>query len=298
MAAPPEYAEQVAREDERLDALDVAALAAIGAALESERRALAADLQARAKSLPKSAGGLVTKSYTAQVIKAQERSAERLSTAVERLLAQRVALYSSQASRDAFTELGLGVTPAYRAKLKALRGELYGLTAKGGYSVPVERAFADLARRVEDEARKAAVRRAEAIWLAERIAGKEGALTLSRGRLDLIMRMEASAAYAETHQSALRLAAQSLGDTGLSRRAYELRDKRNHPLSVVLDGQVTGLDEPWKVSVADVYRAAARLKKAPTGVIWPVKGAYFVGSEYPAHYNERGRQTLWRSQWG
>lgn len=56
MAAPSEYTEQIAREDDRLDALDAAAIAAIGVALESERRALAVDLQANAKRLPKSGG--------------------------------------------------------------------------------------------------------------------------------------------------------------------------------------------------------------------------------------------------
>lgn len=299
MAAPPEYADLVDREDERLDALDVAALSAIAAAYAAEQAALHRDLQAQAKRLPASAQGKVTTGYAARVLREHEAALAALSRRLDTALTKQQGVYTDRALRDVYAELTVGVTPDYRRRLKALQARIYKLKLEPKHADPLERAMSYALGQGEDATRIALARGRDAAWLADALAGDtESIYTVSQSRLGVVLRTEAAATYSEAHQAALLYARDELGDRTLQRKAYELRDKRNHPLSRLLDGRVVDLDQPWRVSVADVAKMAATMKKSPGGVIWPVKGASYEGSEYPAHYNERGRQTLWRSTWG
>jgi hypothetical protein len=299
VAAPPEYTDLVAREDERLDALDVAALSAIAAAYAAEQADLYRSLQAQAKRLPASAQGKVTTGYAARVIREHERTLTALAKRLDTALTKQQGVYTDRALRDVYAELTIGVTPDYRRRLQALQARIYKLQLEPKHADPLERAMRYALGQGEDLARIALARGRDAAWLADAVADDaESIYTVSRSRLGVVLRTEAAATYSEAHQAALVYARDTLNDRTIQRRAYELRDKRNHPLSRLLDGRVVAVDEPWRVAVADVAKMANTMKKSPGGVIWPVKGASYEGSEYPAHYNERGRQTLWRSTWG
>ena len=49
--------------------------------------------------------------------------------------------------------------------------------------------------------------------------------------------------------------------------------------------------------VADVTRWEAELKRRSGGILWPLVGAAYKGTNYPAHFNDRGRQVPFRASW-
>lgn len=138
--------------------------------------------------------------------------------------------------------------------------------------------------------------------LTTRLAGAgDSVFAGKRWRAELIVRMELNAAYNEHHLDALKSAAAVLDEPGradpLLRRADEFLDRRSHPISWALNGQVVKLDEPWKVKASDVQAWAERVKKRGTGIVWPLQGTEYVGHNYPAHFWERGRQVAFRASW-
>lgn len=141
-----------------------------------------------------------------------------------------------------------------------------------------------------------------ATWheVTRRIAGARGSVLAGMAhRAGLIVRMEMNRTYNAAAQTSLLEAAETLERLGapdpLMRRADESLDTRTHPLSQVLHGQVTGLRQPWRVSVAAVQAHADQARVS--GVLWPVEGGNYIGHSYPAHFNERGRQVPWRASW-
>jgi hypothetical protein len=86
-------------------------------------------------------------------------------------------------------------------------------------------------------------------------------------------------------------------DDPLLRQADEFFDARNHPVSRVIHGLVTGISTPWLVSVSAVAQAADRMKKSASGVLWPEVGGFYVVQNYPVAYNERGRFIPYRASW-
>lgn len=147
-----------------------------------------------------------------------------------------------------------------------------------------------------------AVRRADPYRMVQAIAGKlDSTITNRMARAELILRMETNAAYSRMTLAGLQESAALLDTPGrpdpLMRRADETRDKRNHPLSLVLNDMVAPLDEPFRVSVALVAAQAERMKKSPGGVVWPREGGFYVGMTYPAHFGDRGREVPYRASW-
>ena len=137
--------------------------------------------------------------------------------------------------------------------------------------------------------------------MTKRIAGTSGVFARQAHRAELIARMEMNRAYSDGHQAALETAAVELdpllpGDP-MMRQANEFMDTRNHPISPVIDGLVTGINQPWLVPVAEVFAAAQRLKKATGGVLWPDVGGFYVVGGYQVHFGERGRMVPYRASW-
>ena len=138
--------------------------------------------------------------------------------------------------------------------------------------------------------------------MAERVAGVQGVLAKGRGRAQLIVRMEMGEAYNRIHQASLEEAAGVLDTPDrkdpLLRRADEFMDSRNHPLSRALHGRTFPVADPMSVPIAAVNAWARAMKRSARGVVWERRGSSFVGAHYPAHFNDRGRQTAWRASWG
>ena len=137
--------------------------------------------------------------------------------------------------------------------------------------------------------------------VAQRITSVDGAFQAQTWRAQLIARMEISKAYNDGHQASLEAASEVLDDPGtddpLLRQANEFLDTRNHPISRVIDGMVSGIRTPWLVSVAEVRAEGDRIKKSPSGVLWPEVGGQYVCGGYPLHFGERGRSVPYRASW-
>jgi len=138
--------------------------------------------------------------------------------------------------------------------------------------------------------------------ITETVCGTAGTLARNSGSAELIVRMEINRAYNDKSQAALEEAAKMLDEPGtpdpLGRQIVELRDKRNHPFSRAADGITSTLDKPFRVPVEAVDAAAAALGvRRLSGILWPQEGAFYVGFNYPAHFNERGRICAFRQSW-
>lgn len=128
--------------------------------------------------------------------------------------------------------------------------------------------------------------------LADRIAGVDGAIARHRGRGALIVRMELSRIYDAGHQAALEEVA-TLDSPGTSdpllKQATEYLDERNHPFSRKLHRVAVYPRQQWEIPVVG---AEGR------GLVWRVTNGIAHGTNYPAHYHDRGRQVPWRPSWG
>lgn len=140
--------------------------------------------------------------------------------------------------------------------------------------------------------------------MASHIAGTNGIIAGGRSRVNLIVRMETARAYDAAHQTGIETAAELLDADGANKddpmlqRIDEYFDKRNHPFSRVAHGTTAPVGEPWRVPVAAVRAMAGQLGKGVGGILWPQDGADFVGTQLPAHYNDRARRVPWRRSWG
>ena len=138
--------------------------------------------------------------------------------------------------------------------------------------------------------------------VVEDLAGPNGVLAGQKHRAELIVRMETARAYDQGHQVSLEEAANELDadnpDDPMLKRADETRDKRTHPFSLALDGRLAPVKGAWHVPVAEVRAWAASTGRAAGGILWAQSGISYVGGAYPAHFNDRGRQTAWRRSWG
>lgn len=148
--------------------------------------------------------------------------------------------------------------------------------------------------------------------MRDRLTRADGSpLADMRGRAELIVRMEMSAAYNTAHTSAIQAAADVLDDPGdpdrLRRKASEHRDLRNHAFSRVIHDMTVDVREPFRVSVEAVRREHARLQaqrqaaglkpRRLGGITWPIVGAHYVGMQQPCHFFDRGRVVPWRASW-
>lgn len=112
----------------------------------------------------------------------------------------------------------------------------------------------------------------------------------------LIARMELSRAYNDATMVGITEANSSLPG-GMMKRIHDVTDIRNHPFSRATHGVVAKSGQPFKVPAAEVFAAGAAMGKGVGGILWPRKGAYFVGMNLPAHFGERGRIVPWREEW-
>lgn len=124
--------------------------------------------------------------------------------------------------------------------------------------------------------------------VARQLAGKNSQFAKKYGYLENIMRTETSNIYNAQAVEGIK-AINGKYDLALNKRIVETIDpKRNHPISLLLNGMVQAPDKPFKVKVSEVQRKAAVLRRGGGGILWPVKDGYYVGERLPAHYRERG----------
>lgn len=133
----------------------------------------------------------------------------------------------------------------------------------------------------------------------------------ARSEAELVVRTGYNAAYNDAHQRAIEaaeaildrdddgnLTPEATGDP-LMVQAREYLDKRNHPISRVLDRQTRTIDGEFTAPLADIMREARAMGRGPGlgAIYWPRVGAAYVGKTYPVHRYERGRIVPWRASW-
>lgn len=172
----------------------------------------------------------------------------------------------------------------------------------GLYAYSLEQTNRLLIDRAKNRLTQAALSEQKNTQIKTSLIGKQDSIYANfRSRIELVMRTEMARLYDAYHQIALEEAALVLDagrtDDFLMKRADEYFDRRNHPFSLVLHGKVAPIKGEWEVSVYEVTKVAAKLKKSMGGILWRQVGGSYVGGSYPAHYNDRGRQVPWRNSW-
>jgi hypothetical protein len=111
---------------------------------------------------------------------------------------------------------------------------------------------------------------------------------LAESEARLVVRMETNLAYN-------RVASEFVAEAGpgWTRRISEVSDANNHPFSRVADGETARPGRNFRVSVAEVNRQAALMKRSVGTVLWRIVGDHYIGETLPAHYGERGRIVPW-----
>lgn len=124
--------------------------------------------------------------------------------------------------------------------------------------------------------------------VAKELMGADSRFANRYGVLENIFRTESSTIYNAQSLTGIQSANQEHG-LSLNKRIVETIDnKRNHPISQLLNNKVQAADKPFRIKIADVQRRGKILKRSAGGVLWPKEGAYYVGQKLPAHYRERG----------
>lgn len=133
--------------------------------------------------------------------------------------------------------------------------------------------------------------------VARAIVGKGSPFHRRFGHVETILRTETSTIYNAQSVQAIKASNEDY-DLGLNKRIVETLDnRRNHPISQVLNGQVAPVMMPdgdvglFKAKVSDVNARAAALGKSSSGIFWIQSGGYYIGEKLPAHYRDRGIVT-------
>lgn len=287
-----------------LDTLTDHEVATALGALEDARR----DLRERLEAMRVSGADQVTR-FTAQHLRVQlaqvEAAARQLTERLNGALAEAERKVHEQALKNLLATIRANepdfVDAGGRIELAALRR----LTEEQGlllHTHSVQRYGAQLVENIQREITRGVAGGQTLDQIVDRIAATdESVFAGMRHRAELIARMELNRAYNAGHQAALEEAAAILDEPGrpdpLLKKADEFSDKRNHPFSRALDGKTAPVTGEWVVPHAEVEAAAAVLGKRATGIVWRRDGAVWRGANYPAHYNDRGRQVPWRASW-
>lgn len=135
---------------------------------------------------------------------------------------------------------------------------------------------------------KVGVRGENPVKVARQLVGRDSSFAGKFNHVETITRTETSTVYNAQSLDGLQGANQKYG-LKLKKKIVETIDnKRNHPISQLLNGMVQTADKNFKVKVSEVNARASSLGKSGTGVFWPVVDGYYVGQRLPAHYRERG----------
>lgn len=170
------------------------------------------------------------------------------------------------------------------------------------YQHSIQRYTADQLYRLQAGLIQGQVQRLTLDQLVQNLTGRQDSVLAGmRTRAELVVRMETARAYDASHQASLE-EAETLLDVAddpdpLLAMADEYFDHRNHPFSRVVNGMTRPVKGVWRVSRSEVESMAAKIGKSAGGVVWPLVGGFYVGAQYPAHFNDRGRQTPWRKSW-
>jgi len=274
-------------------------VAAVLRALEDGRRELAE----RLRSLPASNG---YSTYQLRVaLLTTEEGIKQIRARMGVILDEAVSRAQQRAAEDLVAVLEQA-EPDFRGAAPGLEVPvLQRLAAEQGLLLhrhSLDRYSAEMLTRLQASLVQSRVQRMTWNQAIDRIMAREGGvLAGGRARAELIVRMEHMRTYDAAHQADLERAAELLDepddDDPLLARADEYADNRNHPLSRALDGRTRPVRGVWRVPVAEVQAWAKKLKRPLSGILWQRQGDAYVGSTYPAHYNDRGRQTPWRASW-
>ena len=200
-----------------------------------------------------------------------------------------------KANEDEFRDTGGRLETAALRRLTEERGLLL-------HEHSVRRYGAQLVETIQREVARSVAAGSTLDQVVARIVGADASVFSGmRGRAELIARMELSRAYNAGHQASLEEATDLLDGPDeadpLLKKADAFADVRNHPFSRALDGKTTPVRGEWEVPDAEVQFWAARLGTRATGIVWRRDGAVWKGSNYPAHFRDRGRQVPWRASW-
>ena len=158
-----------------------------------------------------------------------------------------------------------------------------------------------LRQRAEAAMRLAVVRGDTWGNVAQSVAGERRS-ALAEGRGAVVRSIEETTSVGYNLAAQAEIGAHDASGVGaaagrLSRMVVEIRDRRNHPISRVLDRQVAGPDEDFVASVASVEAVAKSMRRSAGAVFWPVRDGAYRGRNLPAHPYERGRIIPWRASW-
>lgn len=292
----------LARQAATLAALQEAQVRAVYNALSDASLRVAADLEALRVT-----GGDRVQRFTAQHLRVMQA---QLDAALRQLTTRLV---------DEQTAAGVGIGErAYKDLIATIRANEPGFTDTGNriewrtvtrladerglllHRHSHERYGAELIGAIQRELVAGVARGLTIPQLTKRIVGADGVFARLRGRAELVARMEVSSAYNRMHEAVMQEAAAVTDIEGdpdpLMHQADEFFDNRNHPLSRAVHGVVAALSQPFRVRIADVQAAAAKLKRPAGGVLMRVEGAWYAGL-YPMHFSERGRTIPYRASW-
>ena len=168
----------------------------------------------------------------------------------------------------------------------------------------IERYGREAVNKMQATLTQSAIQRRTIRQTREALVGARGSVLASmRPRANLIARMELGSAANREHEAGIEEAAEVLpdpkGDPLLKRISEFFEPKRNHPISLVLDGMTTTPKGSFTAKVSAVQAAGDRIGKGTGGVVWPLNasGTAYVGKVLPAHFNDRGTIHAWRASW-
>lgn len=181
----------------------------------------------------------------------------------------------------------LDLDEATRARMQTRLAQRQRLRA---YRFNVDRMVSELTARLQREV--VTLTRATAGSVARRLAGPTKSVIANfTSRAALMNRVETWRIYNDGQLEAAEEIEPGPGKK-VRRRIDEVLDARNHPFSRAANGQTADLGSDFRVSVAEVARWGATLRKPVSGIFWRRSGASYVGRNLPAHFNDRGRVVI------
>ena len=255
--------------------------------IENARIEILAELTSLPEGTPTKARLVQTLKEVEVIIKELKRNLQELHSVSEPLGELAVKHYGQTAEKltGSFLEISLQAINPETLKLFSLN-ELNNVT-----SITADYALRTIRSTM---LREMAIKGKNPRAVAQKLMSKDGFLTKRYPIVETIVRTEANTIYNTQSLNAI-VAGNAKYDLNLKKKIIEIIDpKRNHPISLVLNGQISpvldekGLPALFKASVAEVNARANAAGKTASGIFWQQKGGYYVGATLPAHYNERG----------
>lgn len=127
------------------------------------------------------------------------------------------------------------------------------------------------------------------VKVARELVGKDSSFTGKYIQVENIIRTETNHIYNAQSAESIKVVNERYS-LNLNERIVEVVEpQRNHPISLVLNGQIKKPGQKFRAKVSEVQAVANRINKGRVGgIFWPIKNGYYEGDNLPAHYFERG----------